>query len=273
MWKRAAAMTATAGLILILGCGRSYEDRLAKTIQRLQYQERLDRNLEPAAQGKFKDLSVFIRPPKPLQAAQAFGLTDNPGQFDLSGTFLGVPKADGTPAKKEGEAEAEAAPAEVPLRLHVMARVKKAKKTTKKGEPPPPEPATPRGDFTADVRALIANDLPGEQAGAAALKNDNKRDNAFKRLIYSAANGDSIRAYFYKVGDHEVALVFDIPPPLDKSKKVENAITLALESFAAGPKAVRRFASESQGGDDEEAAATAAGGGGPSGTAAPGPAF
>jgi hypothetical protein len=262
MKKRLCATFLTACLVLVVGCGKSYSDRMERTLDRLREQQRFDQFLITAPQdGKFKELKIFVRPPKPMEISKTFGLTEEPGRYDLTETFLAIPKAD--PQAKEGTPPPD--PNAV-FRLHVLARLKKTKKAaTKKGVPPPPEPAVPRGEFTADVRTLLATDTGGgETALTAALKNDSKKPNQYKRLIFPASNSDVIKVYFYKQGDYDVALVWDIPPGQDKP--TATGVELCLKSFAVGRKAELAFAGES----DEEGGGPAASEGG---TAAPGAAF
>jgi hypothetical protein len=237
MMKRLLACLLSVTVVLV-GCGRSYKLRLENTVTTLKYLARLDHYLNPAVQGKFKDMQVFLRPPKPLQETEQLGLQGvGEGQFDLSASFLGQEKAAGG-----AEPGKEATPAgDAVLRLHVLARVKLPKRKTKKGEAAPPEPAA-RGEFTADVRSVLASDYnAGDAAATGQLKSDSHRKNTFKRLIFtSPVNNDVVRVFFYKHGNHDVALIWDIPPALEKT--TATGINLCLESFAVGEKANRFFA-------------------------------
>jgi hypothetical protein len=213
---------------------------------------------------------IYIRPPKPLEEAKELGLPSAaPGQYDLAVTFFGQPKEQEAQGK-QAEAKEGAAPpdANAVVRLHVLARVKKPKRTPKKGEAPPPD-TSGRGEFTADVRSLLATDLSaGEAATTGQPKAAPAKSNSFKRLIFnSPVNNDAVRVYFYTQGNYDVALVWDIPPAFGKS--MDGAIELCLESFAVDRKASNAFAN----GYSEEAmpelpGARVGGGGGKGGTQA-----
>jgi hypothetical protein len=69
--------------------------------------------------------------------------------------------------------------------------------------------------------------------------------------VFTASNGDVIRTYFYKSGDYEVALVWDIPSGQERSAAMTTGSELTLESLATGPRALTAF----QGGDADEAVA------------------
>src|SRR5262245_50478875 len=120
--KRALVVALSATLLLALGCGtKSYEIRLSQTLATLKYRQRLDQYLNPAAEDKFKELNVFLRPPKPLSQTKEFQLTSVPGLFDLEASFVDLQKPN------DG------------LRLYVLARRKAANKgAAKKKEAAPP---------------------------------------------------------------------------------------------------------------------------------------
>jgi hypothetical protein len=239
--KRLGAVAASIGLVLAAGCSKSYEKRLEATLNRMKYEQKLDQYLKPAETGKFQELGIYLRPPKNLEPASQPMLAVDPGAYELIASFLDT--SGGTPAKG---AEAAAAPAPAGLRLHVLARVKRKKPAPKKGETPPPE--SPRGDFVADVRQVLASELGNpDDALNKALDNSTQGRNAFKRLIFTAGNGDFIRAYFLKQDAYEVALIWDVPQAVDKASA--NGVRYCLESFATGPAAIDRF----QGKTDDEA--------------------
>lgn len=252
----------TALFLCALGCGQqSYEARLERTITRMRYQQRLDQFLNPPTKGAFEEMHIYLRSPKPMQLSPNFGLTDEPGRFDLAATFLAIPPAPAATAD-------EAAPAPDPnavLRLHVLARVKQPKKAKKKGEPPAPQPATPRGDFITDVRTLLAADTGAGEGVNQAPKPDKKGSNDFKRIVFNAANGNSIMVYFYKQGEFDVALVWDVPVAMSKSSLTGRE--LCLGSFSVGRKADANFAGpiddDGTGSPPAPGAAGGAGGGGP----------
>ena len=148
--NRVRAMAITATLLVVAGCGfATYESRMDSTLKELREEQKLKTYTEEPAQGKFKELNVYIRPPKPL-AEDSLQLAQAPGMFDHGATFSGAPQ--GVPAK-----EGETAPILPPLKLHVLVRSKAKKATPKKGEAPPPaDPnaaaAAGRGNFITDVR-------------------------------------------------------------------------------------------------------------------------
>ena len=248
--KRSWVVVLSAFGTLVAGCGLpGYESRMNKTLERLEREQKINSFLQPAAQGKFKELSLWLRPPKPMAESKLL-LSDQPGLYDLTASFLGAPAQ---PPPGPGQ---DPLPDLPPMRLHVLARMKK---TPKKGEPPQPAVAA-RGAFIGDVRAFLANEI-GPGAADKSPQNDKKGNTSFKRLIFPATSGDTIQVYFTDAnkGQTEVALIFDIPPDLRKNPIATTGIELCLESFAIGGPALRLFnnggKSES---DDEE-------GGSPSG--------
>lgn len=236
--KRVVALLVSSALVGLIGCGlSSYEIRMQRTLDNLKYRQRLDANLGPPADAKFKELSVFVRPPKGLAKSEALMLTDKPGMFDLQATFFGSPA---TPA-----AGGESAPASTaPLRLHVLARLKNKPKPAKGAPPPPP---TNRGKFSDDVRALLAEDYANQEALSIPAKPVTKRGNKFQSLIFQAGNSDTIQAWLINQSGFDVALIWQIPPGLEKSSGAARELT--LESFAVGNKAQNLFAN---GGVDDE---------------------
>lgn len=249
--RRSAALAATMVLVLAAGCGKSYERRVEATLNRLRYEQKLNQYLKPAEGGKFQDLGIFLRVPIGLEPTLQPGLAVDPGAYEVVATFLDSGGADSKKA-------ADAPPPAAGLRLHVLARVKRKKSTPKKGEAPPPE--SPRGDFVADVRQALASDLGNtDDAQNKALDNNTQGKNAYKRLIFTAGNGDFIRAYFAKQGDYEVALIWDVPQAVDKSSA--NGVRYCLESFATGPAALARFQGRNEDEPDAGEGGGAAGGG------------
>ncbi len=240
--KRLLVLLASS-MVLILGCGHSYKERIEATLTRMRYMQRLDQNLNQAESGKLQELGIFLRVPRSLSAAREPGLNAPEGQFDSVTTYLDL--SGGGAATKKGQ------PPEAPLRLHVLTRVnRKAAASKKKGEAAP-EPVVQRGNFVDDVRNLLASDLGGQDALSNTLQTDKKRSNEFRRLMFTASNGDVIRTYFYKSGDYEVALVWDIPTGQERSAAMTTGSELTLESLATGPRALTAF----QGGDADEAVA------------------
>lgn len=265
--RRLAALAVTTTLVLAVGCGKSYEKRLNITLDRLRYLQTLDLYLSPAVQGEFAQNQVFLRPPKPLPSEPSktlVGLSAEPGLYDLASTFFGNVEA---PAADQGKE----APAPSVLRLHVLARIKR-KAARKKGEPAP-EVTAQRGDFLADTRNLMADQLGGgEVVLNATPKADTQRKKQYKRLLFTnGIDNHSIRAYFYKEGPYDVALIWDLPPDLNKSAQVNTGIRYCLETFAVGEKAENAF--KGAVGEDDAAPMLPPPGGAAGGGAPPGKAF
>lgn len=222
--KRVWATLVTTGVLLGLGCSQSYDLRMDTTLNKMRYRKRLDDNLIPAiSEGPFKDLQIYLRPPKPLeQSSQFFGTVFpvEPGQFDLTTSFL-----DSTPEKAANKA----------LKLHVLARRKAARAAAKKGQPA--EPPAARAPFESDVLALLGTGYAGaEGLTPENMKSVSFKKNQFKRLVFKSPQGTDINAYFYKSEPYEVALIFDTSGSSNAA-----AITLCLESFAVGQKAAAAF--------------------------------
>jgi hypothetical protein len=232
--RRTVALLVSATLVVLVGCGRSYNDRVEATLTRMRYQQRLDQNLAPAQTGSFQELGVYFRPPKALSPAQQPGLSVGEGLFDIQQTFLDL---------SGGEQVKDQPPAR-PLRLHVLGRVNRKKPAAKKKDAAPePQPAVPRGEFVADVRSVLASDLSSQEALDNPVQTDKKRSNEFKRLIFNASNGDAVRVYFYKQAEYDLAFIWDIPPGQEKSPAMTTGAELAMESMAVGPRAVNAFQS------------------------------
>jgi len=191
----------------------------------LEYDRRVKKNLMPASDDKrFKDLALWIQPPKEEVIAKTGQLPVAEGQFDLDASF---------------NDKSDAA-------LHVLARVKLPKKAATKGAAPAPPPVA-RGEFGRDVLGVLA----GVFGSAEGLDNpkfadESKRGNRFKRLIFNA-NEKEVKVYTYKQDAHEVALIFVYDPKLRAS--LASKVDLCLETFAAGAKATRL----QNGGAEEEA--------------------
>src|SRR5512135_237416 len=130
--RRVFGTIATASLLVFLGCSRTYDYRIERTVDSLKYEKRLNDNLMPAAtKGRFHELLIYLRPPKNLKASQEFHLpSPEPGRFDLEQSFQESAKQS----------------------LHVLARVKRPKIAKKKEMS---EKAAARGDFGADVLDVL----------------------------------------------------------------------------------------------------------------------
>ncbi len=225
--NRVMAMVVAGAFVLAVGCGtQSYEKRLEKTIENMNYQKRLNASLTDApAKGKLQELQIYVRPPKNMTGpAQTFQLAVvEPGRFDLESSFI-------EPQKQS---------------LHLLARVKRPKTPTTKKAPAPPKPP-PRGDFNTEVVDLVKSVYEVE-LDPGQFKEDNRRENTFRSKTIDL-NERIIQVYLYggKNNPHEVALIFEYPK--SERNAVDPKIALCLESFAVGERARRAFA----GGDVEE---------------------
>jgi len=234
--KRVQALSLSASLMLLIGCSTaSYNARLEKTLADKKYAQKLDQYLNPPVGEKFKELNIFLRPPKPLEQAKDFLLTSVPGLYEIEASFF-------DPAKANAAS----------LRLHVLARHKAAvNRNTPKGAPPPP--SVQRNEFKSDVLGLLANDFGATEQNWAKMQDTKLKSNAFKRVIFNAPSNptDQVRLYLYnnKAESYDVALIWVVPADVAKDAAVTQGIDLSLESFAVGGKAVQRFATG--GGEDE----------------------
>ncbi len=240
--RRVFAMVATTALLLSTGCGvKVYEERLNRTLEEMKYRKRLDDRLMPAStKGKMEQLLIYLRPPKTLQGpGKEFQLAViEPGKFDVTESYY-------EPEKQS---------------LHVLARVKRPKgPDSKKAAANPAETAT-RGEFNADVIAVL-NSVYSLDIDLAKAKEEPKRRNKFKRLAFEA-NGKNVEVFLYgsKTSPYEVALVFEYA----KAEKagLASKIDLALGSFAVGETARRMFSGALS--DEEAADGGAVAPGGPS---------
>ena len=235
--RRVLATLATSALLIAGGCGsKSYDNRIAATLEGMRYEKRLNDNLmPPVSKNKFEQLLIYLRPPKNLQQAKEFQLTQvEPGRYDLDASFL-------EPEKQN---------------LHVLARVKKKAGAKKKGAPTAADAAV-RGDFTRDVLALVNTVYPDVDLAVNKLKSETrgKQKNDYKYTIFTSTEKD-VWIYLYKKDPYDVALIFEFPTAQKAS--LITKIGLCLECFAVGPRAQRQFSGQ---GMEEEGAAGAAGGG------------
>ena len=225
--NRVIAMIVAGIFVLAVGCGtQSYEKRLEKTIENMNYQKRLNANLTDApAKGKLEELQIYVRPPKNMTGpTPTFQLAaPEPEKFDLESTF-------DEPQKQS---------------LHLLARVKRPKTPTNSASTPAAEPAR-QGDFNTEVMDLLKS-VYGVELDVGQFKEDNRRENTFRSKTIDL-NEKSIQIYLYggKNNSHEVALIFEYPKT--ERNAVDPKIALCLESFAVGERARRAFA----GGDVEE---------------------
>ena len=143
--RRVWVVIATAALVSGVGCGRkSYEERLGKTLEKLEYDRRIKKNLmEPPDDKKFKELAIFVRAPKEEGLAKTCLLPVSEGAFDLEATFND--KVDSNTS------------------LHILARVKQVKKAATKGAPPATAPP-PRAGFESEVIAVLSSAFNSPEA-------------------------------------------------------------------------------------------------------------
>lgn len=231
--KRAWVVLGSAGLLLALGCGtQNYDFRIEQTIDKMNYDRRLDENLMPPAKGKLEELGIYLRPPMNLAGpTQTFQMTVvEPGRFDLETSFT--------------EPDAQS--------LHVIARVDRPKAAAKKGAPPQPEAEAPRGNFEEEVLGLVRN-VSGADVAPSQLKEEQKHRNTFRALTL-VLEAKTIEVHIFDGSKsnvaadrpYKVALIFEYLT--ERKNAVTPKIGLCLESFAVGDVARRAFA----GGDIDE---------------------
>jgi hypothetical protein len=224
------------------GCAGSYDKRLEKTLDDMKYRKRLDDMLmPPPSDAKFKDLLIYVRPPKSLQPAREFLLPLEADKFDLAASFLESGGAGGTPAPSDQPAAPGEPPkaAETPKQsLHIVARVKRPKNPAAKKKVA--EPAN-RREFTTDLLALVNSAYaPQPEVTLDKFKETTKKQNKFRQHSF-AVGGKNVQVYLYAPrGDpYEVALIFEYPST--EHANLSGKIDLCLESFAVGNKAKAAF--------------------------------
>jgi hypothetical protein len=229
--RRVWLVIASAALVAGVGCGKkSYEERLGKTLEKLEYDKRVKKNLNeaPKEEKKFTDLAIYVRPPKDEVLAKAGQLPVTEGSFDLDASFNDT--KDNTT-------------------LHILARVKMPKKPAAKGAPAVATPP-PRAPFDSEVLGVLSSVFGSPEAlqTPKLVEESRKGGTRFKRLIFLTNEKDKeVKLYIYKQENHEVALIFvyDIKAKGLMATKVD----FCLDTFAAGPKASRLY---SGGVSDEE---------------------
>lgn len=236
--RRVLATLGTAALLLAGGCGmKSYETRLNRTLENMQYQDRLNKLLtEPLTKGKWEELSVYLRPPKNLAPMKEWALAPaEPGKFDIESSFL-------EPQKQS---------------MHVLVRVKRAKPTGKKKAPTPADTAD-RTNFNRDVLNILNESYkPAEEITLTKFKPETKRSNEY-RYYTTTVNGRNVQVYLLqKSAPYDVALIFEYPK--SEQSSLFSKIGMCLESLAVGEKARRYFS----GATSEEEASGGGGSGAP----------
>jgi hypothetical protein len=234
------------GAVCAIGCGNSYETRLGRTVDKIKYIQKLDKNLNPPAGEPFKKENIYLRPPKGLEMAQVFPLGETKGLFDVAASFNDLQKG------QNG------------LRLHVVARIDKPKKPAGKNAPPPAETAA-RGPFLEDLKNLLITAYGSSEAlDTPVYKPEKIKGNDYKRLIFATANG-RVEVYVLQQKPYDLALIWDIPGSLAKTEPaLATGKPLCLEAIATGRKAVQFL----QSGVDDES-----GGGRPGSSESAGQAF
>jgi hypothetical protein len=247
--RRIWIVLVSAGLVAAWGCGGSYNERLTKTLDDMRYRKRLDDMLmPPPTDAKFRDLAIYVRPPKNLQPAREFLLPLEPGKFDLAASFLESGSPGATPAPSDqpqppaaGEPAKQTEPAK--QSMHVVARVKRNIPAAKKKVA---EPAN-RREFTTDLLALLNSTYaPQPEVTLDKFKVTTKgrptssKKNEFRQ--YTLPPGPkTIQVYLYapKGDPYEVALIFEYPS--SEHGNLLGKIDLCLESFAVGNRAKAAF--------------------------------
>lgn len=224
---------ASALMVAGVGCGRkSYGEREAKTLGKMDYDRRLKKNLmePPKEDKKFTELTIYVRAPKDEALAKTGQLPVAEGQFDLDASFTD-PKDNST--------------------LHILARVKMPKKPATKGAQPVAAPPA-RAEFVGEVLRVLSDVFGSPEALQTPkfTEESRKSGNRFKRLIF-IGNDKEVRLYTYKQGNHEVALIF----VYDQKQRgpMSSKIEYCLDSFATGETASKLYSGGSA--EDEETAA------------------
>ncbi len=234
--RRLLVVTLVTSVVVGLGCGGSYQKRVASHMDKLRYQQRLDQFLQQH-DADLLAKGIYLRPPKPLVLAQAFGLSTSEGMFDATATFL-----DQTPAP-DAEKKKAAATDSRRLRLHILARITRPQAAAKKGEEPP-QPTIERGEFQADIRSLLSGDMNSAEAQTNGVKKvthgpaSSSQTNEFSELTFNSSTDELVKVDFYEPsGPYKLALVWVIPPDKQGSPTMTTGSILTLESLAVGPRA------------------------------------
>ncbi|WP_422926266.1 hypothetical protein [Singulisphaera sp. PoT] len=215
--RRVLATLGTASLLLAAGCGlQSYEKRIDLTLEKMKYEERLNRMLMPAdTSGKWQEMNIYLRAPKDMAAAKEFLLPPTePGKFDLEKSFFDQSKQQS---------------------LHVLARTKKAKAAAGKKKAATPADTADRSNFSRDVITVLTTAFsPPDEVTNAMFKPETKKNNEFKQATLTLPD-KVIKTYLYKKEPYDVALIFEIPTA--EVSNLTGKMNLSLESFATGKKA------------------------------------
>ena len=246
--RRIGVVLVSAGLVAAWGCAGSYNGRLTKTLDDMRYRKRLDDMLmPPPTDAKFRDLLIYVRPPKSLQPSKEFLLPLEADKFDLATSFLESPGGSATPAPSDqppaaGEPAKQGEPPK--HSMHIVARVKRPKNPAAKKKIA--EPAN-RREFTTDLLALL-NSAPAPQPEVTLDKfkattkgrPGSSKKNEFRTYSF-AVGAKNVQVYIYapKGDPYEVALIFEYPST--EHANLSGKIDLCLESFAVGNRAKSAF--------------------------------
>ena len=89
---RVRAMMVAAIALIVSGCGVAmYNSRMDKTLENLKYEAKLNNFLEKPAEGKFKEMNVYVRVPKPMVEDKLGLASAQPPVIDHGATFTGAP--------------------------------------------------------------------------------------------------------------------------------------------------------------------------------------
>lgn len=235
--KRFAIAVATCATVLVAGClgEAEYNRRLEGTLTRLKYEKTLDTFLGPPETAKFKENQVYLRPAMPLARDPQLLIQLPQGvTFDLAESFSGAATSDGQPAA-------------LPIRLLVFSSFKKPPAAaTKKKAQQAPAPAQRDKAFEPAVRSLLATTYGNPDVVGMKSETVNARGRSYKRIRFNSGSGNAVRAYFYDGGNHNVALVVDVPGALANSKTANKGTDYMLESMSVGNAATAAFDGRSE---------------------------
>jgi hypothetical protein len=234
--RRLLMMSVSCTLVVVCGCGVMYTKRMDKTYEELKYNYLIDQELMPVvAEGKLKDMNLYVRAPKKMEPAKEFtlGVVDA-GKYDVEKTYFETSKAF----------------------MHVLARQKAAPAKKTKGAAPADAQAA-RGPFNSDI-ILLLKSVYGEDERIAPekLKDDVHKKNRFKKLAFKATGANNVekqvQVFLIKEDKDDVALIFEYLPADEIPMNAK--IKYCLESFALGTKARNKYTNGAMSDDEAEAA-------------------
>jgi hypothetical protein len=193
-----------------------YEERISRYLEDKQMEGKRNNLLDSATQN-LDAVDLEFRLPKNVAPTPQPFLAVPQGSFDLAQAYAGISGSDAT---AEG----------VPLQLLVLGRLKKPKPPAE-GQPAPPPPG-PRNAFLEEVRAIVG--LPeapkpvDEAHGGVAFKRFDVRrpnPNAPDQIL------STLQVYLFDQGNHEVALLFDVPSAMANSPLATEALPVSLSTL------------------------------------------